>query len=108
MPVELKAVLALLPEMFPGVQQIPLKNIRPNPNNPGPPLTDQEIQDLAQNIAEAGLLNPLKVRPVRANPLVRGPQAEGQALGVPGQGAEPQNGPGPLVRGPHADDPAFG
>ena len=29
-------------------------------------------------------------------PLARGPQAEGQALGVPGQGAKSQNGPGPL------------
>ncbi len=69
MPVTIEDVLALLPEMFPGVQQIPLKNIRPNPNNPGPPLTAQQIQDLAQNIAEAGLLNPIKVRPDKARPL---------------------------------------
>ncbi len=32
-------------------------------------------------------------------PLARGPQAEGQALGVPGQGAQPQNGPGLLAPG---------
>ena len=29
--------------------------------------------------------------------LVRGPQAKGQALAVPGQGAKPQNGPGPIA-----------
>jgi len=33
------------------------------------------------------------------SPLARGPQAEGQALGVPGQGAQPQNGPGLIAPG---------
>ncbi|HEY5037636.1 MAG TPA: ParB/RepB/Spo0J family partition protein [bacterium] len=74
MPVNIEEVLGLLPEMFPGAQQIPLKNIRPNPNNPGAPLTDLEIQDLAQNIAEAGLLNPIKVQPEKGNPLAGGVQ----------------------------------
>ena len=74
MPVQIEDVLALLPEMFPGTQQIPLKNIRPNPDNPGAPLTDPEIQDLAQNIAEAGFLNPLKVKVDKANPLAVGVQ----------------------------------
>jgi ParB-like chromosome segregation protein Spo0J len=74
MPVTIEDVLALLPEMFPGIQQIPLKNVSPNPNNPGPPLTAQQIQDLAQNIAEVGLLNPIKVRPNKANPLAGGAQ----------------------------------
>jgi ParB-like chromosome segregation protein Spo0J len=72
MPVTIEDVLALLPEMFPGVQEIPLKNIRPNPNNPGAPLTAGEIQGLAQNIAVAGLLNPIKVRPNKPNPLGKG------------------------------------
>src|ERR1019366_4150562 len=68
----LNDLLAALPQMFPGVQEIPLPNIRPNPENPGLPITDLEIQDLAQNIAEAGLLNPIKVRPDRSKPLAPG------------------------------------
>lgn len=31
MSTELQAVLALLPELFPGTQKIPLTHIRPNP-----------------------------------------------------------------------------
>jgi len=106
MPVDIEAILALLPELFPGVQSIPLANIRPNPDNPGPPITEEQVQELADNLVERGLLNPIRVQPDRTNPLARGPQAEGQALGVPGQGAEPQNGPGPL-RGvqPHPQNP---
>src|SRR5208282_2818787 len=57
----LNDLLAALPEMFPGDQEIPLKNIRPNPDNPGPPITEQEIQDLAENLKERGLLNPIRV-----------------------------------------------
>ncbi len=64
----LNDLLAALPEMFPGVQEVPLANIRPNPGNPGPPITDQQIQELGQNIAEAGLLNHIKVRLDKANP----------------------------------------
>ncbi len=69
MSVDIEAVLALLPEMFPGVQEIPLKNIRPNPENPGPALSDQDIRDMADNLAERGLVNPIKVQPDRARPL---------------------------------------
>ncbi len=68
----LNDLLAALPQMFPGVQEIPLSNIRPNPENPGPPITDQQIQELGQNIAEAGLLNHIKVRPDRTNLLAPG------------------------------------
>jgi ParB family chromosome partitioning protein len=74
MPVDIEAVLALLPEMFPGAQAIPLKNVRPDPENPGPPLTDQAIQELADNLAERGLVNAIKVWPDRANPLAEGVQ----------------------------------
>ena len=74
MSIDIEAVLALLPELFPGTQQIPLKNIRPNPKNPGPPLIDPKIQDLSQNIDAGGLLNPIKLQPDRANPLVEGVQ----------------------------------
>lgn len=46
----------VMSEMFPGVQPIPLKNIHPNPENPGPALTDQAIQEQINNInvAERG------------------------------------------------------
>ncbi|HJT25217.1 MAG TPA: hypothetical protein VJ873_11625 [bacterium] len=106
MPVDIQAVLALLPEMFPGVQEIPLTQIRPNPKNPGPALSDQEVQDLADNMADRGLVNPIKVLPDKSNPLARGPQASGEALESAREqtlgvrlGAVPQNGPGPLARG---------
>jgi ParB family chromosome partitioning protein len=72
MPVDIEAVLALLPEMFPGAQPIPLKNIRPNPENPGPPLTDQAIQELADNMAGRGLVNSVKIQPDKTDPLAGG------------------------------------
>jgi ParB-like chromosome segregation protein Spo0J len=72
--VNIESVLALLPELFPGIQEIPLGNIRPNPNNPGPALTEQEVAELADNLADRGLVNPIKVRPDRANPLAEGVQ----------------------------------
>jgi hypothetical protein len=74
MAVQIQDILALLPELFPGVQSLPLKNVRPDPENPGPPLTDEAIQDMADNIAARGLVNPIKVQPDKANPLVEGVQ----------------------------------
>jgi hypothetical protein len=41
-------------------------------------------------------------------PLARGPQAEGQEMGVPGQGAKRQSGPDPLARGPQAEGQEMG
>ena len=41
--------------------EIPLKNIRPNPDNPGPAITDDMVLDMATNIDEVGLKNPIKV-----------------------------------------------
>ena len=41
--VTLKDVLALLPELFPGIQEVPLERIRSNPDNPGPPPTDEQV-----------------------------------------------------------------
>ena len=74
MSVSIEEVLVLLPELFPGIQQIPLKNIRPNPKNPGRRLTPDEIQVLADNIAQRGLVNAIKVRPDRDTPLAAGVQ----------------------------------
>jgi ParB-like chromosome segregation protein Spo0J len=72
MSVELQDVLALLPELFPGVQPISLDRIRPYPDNPGPPVTEDQVQELTVPILEDGLVNPLKLRPDPAGPLVPG------------------------------------
>jgi L-threonylcarbamoyladenylate synthase len=47
------------------------------------------------------LIGPVRVAAQAAGkpPLARGRQAEGRALGVPGQGAQPQNGPGLMAPG---------
>jgi hypothetical protein len=74
MAVQIQDILALLPELFPGVQSLPLKNVRPDPENPGPPLTDHAIQDMADNIAARGLVNPIKVQGDKANLFAEGVQ----------------------------------
>jgi hypothetical protein len=65
----IQELLAALPEMFPGVQKIPLANIRLNPDNPGPRPAEEEIGELAANIALEGLKNPVKVMPDPEEPL---------------------------------------
>jgi ParB-like chromosome segregation protein Spo0J len=72
MPVRIEDVLALLLELFPGDQQIPMKRIRLNPKNPGPPPTKEQIQVLSANIALRGLLNAIKVMVDKADPLAPG------------------------------------
>jgi ParB family chromosome partitioning protein len=74
MAVQIQDILALLPELFPGVQSIPLKNLSPDPENPGPPLTDQAIQDMADNLTARGLVNPIKVQGDKAKLFVEGVQ----------------------------------
>lgn len=73
MPVSIEDVLALLPEMFPGIQQIPLGNIRPNPDNHSKP-KEKDIQELVENLTEKNLVNAIKVQPDRDNPLAPGVQ----------------------------------
>jgi len=72
MPVTIRDVLALLPELFPGVQKIPMANIRPNPENPGPRPTEEAIANMAANIELVGLKNAIKVMPDPAGPLSPG------------------------------------
>lgn len=67
-----RCFLSVLPQMFPGVHPIPLERIRPNPGNPGLTITDEMVEELAANITEAGLLNPIKIMPDRADPLAPG------------------------------------
>ncbi|HXL73280.1 MAG TPA: hypothetical protein VN963_06605, partial [bacterium] len=69
---QIQALLAALPEMFPGVQKIPLANIRLNPNNPGAKAAEEDIAELAANIALVGLKNAAKVMPDPAGPLSPG------------------------------------
>jgi len=87
MSVSLQDVLALLPQIFPGVQQIPLGCIRPNPENPGPPITEDQIAAQALNLEASPLRNPIKVMPDPANPLAQGirPHAENPNLKADGQ-----------------------
>ena len=72
MPVDIEAILALLPEIFPGVQAIPLDRIRPNPDNPGPPISEDQIQDMEENILASGLQNEGKFQAYKADPLAPG------------------------------------
>jgi len=74
MSVSIEDVLALLPELFPGIQLINLTKIRPNPKNHGRRLTLPEIQVLADNIVKVGLVNAIKVWADRNNPLASGVQ----------------------------------
>ncbi len=69
---QIQQLLAALPEMFPGVQKIPLANIRLNPNNPGAKAAEEDIDELAANIALVGLKNAAKVMPDPAGPLSPG------------------------------------
>ena len=46
------------------VENIPLKRIRKSPLNPRKTFYEEDLQDLAQNIKEQGLLQPITVRPV--------------------------------------------
>ena len=73
------------------VVEIPLACIHPNPDNPGPEITQEMVTDLAANITEVGLQNAIKVRlrweaPLSEgvllhpeNPLIK---ADGSPLGV--------------------------
>ena len=67
---QIQDLLAALPEMFPGTQNIPLKNIRPNTDNPGAAITEEQIKELGENMQARGLLNAIRVNPDSANPLV--------------------------------------
>ncbi len=71
-PANINELLAALPQMFTGEQQVPLERIRSNPANPGPAITPEMIEELAANIAEVGLKNAIKIRPDRDNLLAPG------------------------------------
>src|SRR5579883_998252 len=87
MSVEIEAVLSALREIFSGVQQIPLGCIRPNPENPGTPITEDQIAEQALNLEASPLRNPIKVMADPANPLAQGVRlhAENPNLKADGQ-----------------------
>ena len=72
MPVRIEDVLAQLPEIFSGVQEIPLKNIRFDPDNPGAPISEEQIQELADDMDKRGQQNPIIGCPDKSNPLAPG------------------------------------
>jgi hypothetical protein len=52
--------------------EIPLSKIRPNPKNPGPPITEDLITDMVENLTAEGLLNAIKLMPDPVNPMAKG------------------------------------
>jgi ParB family chromosome partitioning protein len=52
------------PESRDGVREIEIARIRPNPNQPRQHFTEEAIAELADSIAERGVLQPILVRPL--------------------------------------------
>lgn len=48
----------------PGVRQVPVELIEPNPDQPRKRFTESDLAELAESVAEKGLLQPLLVRPL--------------------------------------------
>lgn len=61
---EATTVEAERPAEFPGVHEVPLTQIRPNPRQPRHHLDERALQELETSIRAQGILQPLLVRPV--------------------------------------------
>lgn len=62
-----RGLAAILPETGPGepdYREVPVQMIRPNPDQPRRRLDPETISSLAESIAEAGVIQPLIVRPL--------------------------------------------
>ncbi len=62
-----RGLAAILPETGPGepaYREVPVELIQPNPNQPRRHLHPESISALAESIAEAGVIQPLLVRPL--------------------------------------------
>ena len=49
------------------IKNIPLESIEPSPLNPRKTFDKEALQELADNILQHGLLQPITVRPIEAN-----------------------------------------
>ena len=62
-----RGLAAILPESGPGepaYREVPVDLIRPNPDQPRRRFDPESISALAESIAEAGVIQPLIVRPL--------------------------------------------
>ena len=67
-----RGLAAILPETGPGepdYREVPLDLIRPNPDQPRRVFDPQSISGLAESIGEAGVIQPLILRPAARRPL---------------------------------------
>ena len=66
----LDSLFADLPQTAadPGVTSLPLREIEPDPEQPRKTFEETALNELAQSIAENGLLQPVAVRPKKAGP----------------------------------------
>ena len=53
------------PKELRGEQQVPIEEMRANPNNPRKHFSDAELEDLTNSIREHGIVQPILVRPIR-------------------------------------------
>ena len=79
------------PKTVSQVVEIPLARVHPNPDNPGPAITEEMVSDLAANIAAVGLNNPIKVMPSALRPPVESRGLGGPIPGEEGIGAREPN-----------------
>ncbi|MBA2523396.1 MAG: ParB/RepB/Spo0J family partition protein, partial [Solirubrobacterales bacterium] len=63
-----RGLAAILPEAEevgePAYREVPVELVRPNPDQPRKAFNDEALERLAATIAEAGVLQPLVVRPL--------------------------------------------
>ncbi|MEM9277533.1 MAG: ParB/RepB/Spo0J family partition protein [Pseudomonadota bacterium] len=52
-----------------GERDVPIEQIRANPNNPRKHFSDSELEDLTSSIKEHGIVQPILVRPIRGEDL---------------------------------------
>lgn len=68
MPAEAATPGASKPEIR-GERDIPIEQIRANPNNPRKHFSDVELEDLTTSIKEHGIVQPILVRPIKGEDL---------------------------------------
>lgn len=51
-----------------GAKRVPIELVHPNPRNPRKAFREEDLADLAQSIREKGVVQPILVRPLKAQP----------------------------------------